>query len=94
MVLNPPRRHEEHEVSFEAQKDIPVFYDGCKLSKTCRLDLLVEEKIIIEIKAVDRLLPVHEAQIITYLKITGLKTGFLINFNEPYFKAALKRFVL
>jgi GxxExxY protein len=81
-------------IPFIAQKSLPVFYDGKKLRKTLRLDVLIDNQIILELKAVDRLLPVHEAQIITYLKITGVKTGFLINFNEPYFKNAIKRFVL
>lgn len=79
---------------FEAQKDVPVFYDGIKLKNTCRLDVVIDNQIILELKAVEKVLPVHEAQLITYLKITGLKTGFLVNFNEPYFKAAIKRFVL
>ena len=85
---------ERKNIPFEVQKEIPVFYDGCKLKKSCRLDILVNNQIILELKAVDRILPIHEAQIITYLKITNLKTGFLINFNEPYFKQAIKRFVL
>lgn len=81
-------------ISFEVQKEIPVFYDSVKLKNTCRLDVVVENQIIIELKAVERILPVHEAQIITYLKISGLKIGFLVNFNDPYFKSAIKRFVL
>lgn len=85
---------EKKNLSFEAQKQIPVYYDGRKLRKVCRLDILIENQIVLELKAVDRLLPVHEAQILTYLKVTNLKTGFLMNFNEPYFKKAIRRFVL
>lgn len=81
-------------LSFELQKEIPVFYEGIRLKNSFRLDIVIENKIILELKAVDRILPVHEAQIITYLKVTGLKTGLLVNFHEPYFKAAIKRFVL
>lgn len=81
-------------LSFETQKHVPVYYEGHKLKKSCRLDILVENKIILELKAVDRILPVHEAQILTYLKVTSLKTGFLVNFNEPFFKKAIRRFVL
>jgi GxxExxY protein len=79
---------------FEVQKEIPVFYDGKKLKNTCRLDIVVEKQVILELKAVERILPVHEAQIITYLKITGLNLGFLVNFHDPYFKTSIKRFVL
>lgn len=81
-------------LSFEAQKQIPVFYEGQKLKKAFRLDIVVENAIILELKAMEKILPIHEAQILTYLKITGIKIGFIVNFREPYFKAAIRRFVL
>ncbi len=81
-------------LSFELQKHSPIFYDGKKLNKTCRLDVVVENKIILELKAVSKLLPIHEAQILTYMRVTSLKIGFLVNFHEPYFKNEIRRFVL
>ena len=72
---------------------IPLFYKGHELSKDFRIDLLVEDEIILEIKAVDLIHPVHEAQIISYLKLTDKRLGFLINFNVPLLKNGFKRFV-
>ncbi len=72
---------------------LPLHYKGKKLNKTFKIDLLVEEEIIIELKAVDALLPVHEAQIISYLKLAQKKLGYLINFNTPLLKNGFKRFV-
>jgi len=85
---------EKKNIPFESQKVIPVFYDGKKLRKNLRLDIVIDDQIILELKAADRILPVHKAQILTYLKVTGIKTGFLINFNEPYFKQAIQRFII
>ena len=77
----------------EHQVPIPLFYKGEDLNKDFRIDILVEKEIVIELKAVDYILPVHEAQIISYLKLTGKKLGFLINFNVPLLKEGFKRFV-
>ena len=77
----------------ERQVPVPLFYKGYDLGKEYRIDLLVEKEIIIEIKAVNVLLPVHEAQIISYLKLTDKKLGFLINFNVALLKQGFKRFV-
>ncbi len=77
----------------ESQILIPLFYKGEDLNKDFRIDILVEKEIIIELKAVDIILPVHEAQIISYLKLTNKKLGFLINFNVPILKLGIKRFV-
>ncbi len=77
----------------KSQVSIPLFYKGCELSKDFRIDILVENEIILEIKAVETLLPVHEAQIISYLKLTNKQLGFLINFNVSLLKNGLKRFV-
>lgn len=71
----------------------PLVYKGFLLSKEYVIDIFVEGAIILELKAVDGLLPVHEAQIISYLKLTGHKLGFLINFNVPLLKHGFKRFV-
>lgn len=75
------------------QVPVPLQYKGKSLSKDFRLDLLVENEIIIEIKAVENILPVHEAQIISYLKPTNKRLGFLINFHEPLLKDGFHRFV-
>lgn len=75
------------------QVPVPLFYKSENLNKDFRIDLLVENEIIIELKAVDYILPVHEAQIISYLKLTGKKLGLLINFNVPLLKDGFKRYV-
>jgi GxxExxY protein len=72
---------------------INLVYKGHKLEKALRLDILVENSIIIEIKAVEKLLPVHEAQIISYLKLADKRLGFLVNFNTALLKNGFKRFV-
>lgn len=77
----------------ENQVAVPLYYKGENLNKDFRIDILVEKEIIIELKAVDYILPVHEAQIISYLKLTDKKLGFLINFNVPLLKEGFKRFV-
>jgi GxxExxY protein len=71
----------------------PLYYRGNKLIKDFRLDILVENEIIIEIKAVEILLPVHTAQLISYLKLSDKRLGFLINFNVPVFKDGIHRYV-
>lgn len=70
---------------------MPVSYEDVKIDCGYRLDVLVEDKIIVEIKAVVEILPVHKAQLITYLKLSGKKLGFLINFNTTRFKDGIKR---
>jgi GxxExxY protein len=75
----------------ERQKPLPVFYKGIVIDEGFRLDLLVEEKVIIELKCVEKILPIHEAQIYTYLKLTGIKVGLLINFNTKLLKDGITR---
>jgi GxxExxY protein len=72
---------------------IPLVYKGIELSKTYVIDILVENEIIIELKAVEGILPVHEAQVISYLKLADKRLGFLINFNVPLLKNGFRRFV-
>ena len=72
---------------------VPLCYKGEPLNKDYVIDLLVENEIIIELKAVEGILPVHEAQILSYLKLANKKLGFLINFNVPVIKTGFKRFV-
>ena len=79
-------------VSVERQKVVPLTCKELNFEEGYRLDLLVEESVIVELKCVDALLPVHEAQTISYLKLTGSKTALLINFKVPVLKQGIKRF--
>lgn len=76
----------------ERQKKIPVFYDDKKIDAGYRIDMIIENELILELKAVEKLLPVHTTQIHTYLKLSGIKTGLLINFNTPLIKDGIKRY--
>ena len=75
----------------ETQVDLPLFYKGAPTGKYYRIDMLVEDTVIIELKAVDKLLPIHEVQLVTYMKLTGKVLGLLINFNVPVLKEGIKR---
>lgn len=77
-----------------AQVMVPVEYDGMKLEQAFRIDLLVEDSLIVELKAVDAILPIHEAQILSYLKLTGRHLGLLLNFHVPLMKQGIRRFIL
>jgi GxxExxY protein len=77
----------------ERQKPLPVVYKGVQLDCGYRLDLLVAKFVIVEIKAVDALTSVHEAQLLSYLKLSGCKVGLLINFNVKYLKNGIRRIV-
>ncbi len=81
-------------IKYQRQKPLPVTYKGYNLDCGYRLDILVENAIVIEIKSVEKLLPIHEAQILTYLKLGNWKIGLLINFNVPLLKYGIKRKVL
>ena len=78
-----------HQVA--AQKEIPLTYKGLNLESGFRADLIVEIKVLIELKSIDQLMPVHTAQVLTYLKLTGLRTALLINFNVQLLKNGIKR---
>jgi len=73
---------------------LPISYEGLKLDVGYRLDLVVAGTIIVEVKAVESLSRLHEAQLLTYLKLSGLKVGFLMNFNVPLFKDGVRRLAL
>ncbi|MBC7248927.1 MAG: GxxExxY protein [Anaerolineae bacterium] len=81
-------------IPFERQRSLPVEYKGLSLDCGYRLDLLVADTVVVEIKAVERLLPIHEAQLLTYLKLGGWPIGLLINFNVPILKKGVRRLVL
>ena len=80
-------------ISAESQVGIPLQFKGFDLSKEYKIDILVEKELIIELKSVDTILPVHQAQLISYLKLADKRMGFLINFNVPVIKNGFKRFV-
>jgi len=81
-------------VQFEREKALPVTYKDVRVDCGYRLDFLVGGKVVVELKAVDALDPVHEAQLLTYMKLTGCRVGLLLNFNVPVLKAGIKRRVL
>jgi len=78
---------------FERQVHLPVSYKGIKLECGHKLDLVVEDSVVVELKAIDELAPIHQAQLLTYLKTSNKKVGLLINFNVQYLKNGLKRVV-
>ncbi len=95
-VYEPCFCHEliKRDLSIKRQVVIPIEYDGLVFDEGLRLDVLVEGEIICELKAVERTIEVHEAQLLTYLKLTGKRLGFLINFNVPLIKDGIKRMIL
>ena len=80
-------------IPFERQKSMPVSYKGVKINCGYRLDLLVDRLVVVELKAIERMEPIFEAQLLTYLKLTNLWLGMLLNFNVPVMKRGLRRIV-
>ena len=78
----------------ETQKSVPLVYKGIELDAGYRVDLMIDQKIILELKAVETIFPVHRAQLLTYLKLTGCSLGFLVNFNVTLVKDGITRMVL
>ena len=81
-------------LNVKKQKHLPLIYKGFKLESHLRIDILVEDKIIVELKAVEELTDVHLAQTLTYLKLSGCKLGLLVNFNVTHLKNGIKRVIL
>ncbi|MGD0139806.1 MAG: GxxExxY protein [Tepidisphaeraceae bacterium] len=81
-------------VKVDREVMLPIIYDDIRLESALRLDLVVESRIVIEAKAVEKLIPVFDAQLLTYLKLSGYPLGFLVNFNVPLIKDGLKRIIL
>jgi GxxExxY protein len=81
-------------LNVKRQKSLPVIYDEIKLEEGYRIDLLVENSIILELKSVDEIAPVHKAQLMTYLKLSGLKLGLLLNFNVRDMKKGINRIIM
>ena len=88
-----------HELRFrnltvQRQVDLPMVYKGIELSCGHRMDLVVEDAVVIELKAVEQLLPIHEAQLLTYLRLSGKRVGLLLNFNTALLRDGIKRMAL
>ncbi|HKV06060.1 MAG TPA: GxxExxY protein [Candidatus Acidoferrales bacterium] len=81
-------------IRFERQKPAPVVYKDVKLECGYRMDFLVDGRVVVELKAVESIAPVHEAIVLTYLRLSSCKLGLLINFNVPTLKEGIRRFVL
>lgn len=84
---------QEAELKVETQKPLPLIYKGMKIDSGYRLDLLVEDSVIVELKSVETLLPIHRAQLLSYLKLSGLSLGLLINFNVEALRHGIQRVV-
>lgn len=80
-------------LKIEQQKSLPVVYRGVQLECGYRLDLMIENEVIVEIKSIEKLLPIHKAQLMSYLKLSGCKIGLLINFNVELLKEGIQRVV-
>ena len=78
-------------LSVEGQKELPVVYRGVKINCGYRLDLVIDDHVLVELKAVEKILPIHKAQLLSYLKLSGKKTGLLINFNVELLKQGIVR---
>jgi GxxExxY protein len=85
---------EKSNINFQLEVNCPIIYKGVQISCGFRIDLLIENKIVIELKSVEKIIPLHEAQLLTYLKLTNKELGLIINFNEVYLKDGIRRLVL
>ncbi len=81
-------------IAFGRQVALPVVYKSVKLDCGYRMDLVVDDRLVVELKTVEKILPVHEAQLLTYLRLSGIRTGLLLNFNTSVLKDGIKRMVL
>jgi GxxExxY protein len=81
-------------ISYKRQVAVPILYEGLKIEDGLRLDILVNDKIIVELKAQENYHPVWQAQLLSYLKLTNLRLGYLINFHTPLIKDGIKRMIL
>jgi GxxExxY protein len=80
-------------ISFTHQVRLPIVYDGIQLDAAYRIDFIVENSVILELKAVEKLLPLHLAQVLTYLKLSRYEVGLLINFNVPHLRDGIRRVI-
>jgi GxxExxY protein len=84
----------DRNISYECQKAIPLKFKGKLLDVDHRLDLIVDDRVVVEIKSVERAIDLHQAQLLSYLKLSGLRLGLLVNFNSTLMKSGIKRVVL
>jgi GxxExxY protein len=84
----------EASLAFRRQVPLPIIYKSIKLDCGYRLDLVVEDRLILELKTVEQLLPIHNAQLLTYMKLSGIRTGLLLNFSSAVWKDGLRRLIL
>lgn len=84
----------DHGIAFRRQVPLPIIYKSMRLDCGYRMDIVVDKSLVLELKTVEQLLPVHEAQLLTYLKLSELKIGLLLNFNTAVLKNGIKRMVL
>jgi GxxExxY protein len=80
-------------LSVEVQKSIPIYYDQLRFDEGYRADLIVEKTVLLELKSVETLLPVHAKQVLTYIRLANLRLGYLLNFGEAQFKTGIKRLI-
>jgi len=85
---------QKRNLSVERKVSVPIQYDGNTLKTPLRIDLLVQNSVIVELKSVEEMNPIFESQLMTYLKLSGLRLGYLINFNVPLVKNGIKRMVM
>jgi len=78
-------------LAFRRQVSLPIVYKSVRLDCGYRLDIVIEDRVIVELKTVERLMPIHEAQMLTYLKLSGIRTGLLLNFNSAVLKDGMRR---
>ncbi len=88
------REFKQAGIKFERQTRLPLFYKGAPLPSGLRVDLLVEESVIVEVKSVETILPIHEAQLLTYLRLSGKRIGLLLNFNVAHMRHGIRRRVV
>ena len=81
-------------LTFRRQVPLPIIDKSIRLDCGCRLDLLIEDRLILELKSVEGLLPIHEAQVLTYMRLSGIRTGLLLNFNSAVLKNGIRRLML
>jgi GxxExxY protein len=84
----------DNSLPFKRQVPLPVVYKSVRLDCGYRLDVVVQDQVILELKTVERLVPIHEAQMLTYMKLSGIRTGLLLNFNSAVLKDGIRRLVL
>jgi GxxExxY protein len=84
----------ENRIAFRRQVPLPVVYKAVRLDCGYRIDVVVEGRVILELKSAERLLPIHDAQVLTYMRLSGLRTGLLLNFNTPVLKDGIRRLML